>query len=230
MPGSERVSPIKVTDAAATTSNILNQQQQQQHHTNLTTTSNSVSQATANQNGPLCSQPPPATTNPPSSASSSIPTAAVHQAGSVTTNGVAVPTSFNPTSSANSQCNSCLEGSPPGSIAAVARSPTAEAGGPNGEGFAQAAAVPVHSQPPPPQHHQPGDVVSATPVTHTATATSNGGSANSKASPRESGEDSEDESEILEESPCGRWLKRREEVSDMTMVFCFAGILTLAAC
>lgn len=33
-------------------------------------------------------------------------------------------------------------------------------------------------------------------------------------SPRESGEDSEDESEILEESPCGRWLKRREEVNN----------------
>lgn len=32
-------------------------------------------------------------------------------------------------------------------------------------------------------------------------------------SSRESGEDSEDECEILEESPCGRWLKRREEVS-----------------
>jgi len=29
---------------------------------------------------------------------------------------------------------------------------------------------------------------------------------------KESGEDSEDESEVLEESPCGRWLKRREEV------------------
>ncbi|KAL3213767.1 hypothetical protein MRX96_035261 [Rhipicephalus microplus] len=29
---------------------------------------------------------------------------------------------------------------------------------------------------------------------------------------RGSGDDSEDESEILEESPCGRWLKRREEV------------------
>nr|XP_037290864.1 LOW QUALITY PROTEIN: nuclear receptor-binding protein-like [Rhipicephalus microplus] len=29
---------------------------------------------------------------------------------------------------------------------------------------------------------------------------------------RVSGDDSEDESEILEESPCGRWLKRREEV------------------
>lgn len=36
-------------------------------------------------------------------------------------------------------------------------------------------------------------------------------------SPRESGEDSEDESEILEESPCGRWLKRREEVSFHTI-------------
>ncbi|KAL1433680.1 hypothetical protein MTO96_012219 [Rhipicephalus appendiculatus] len=29
---------------------------------------------------------------------------------------------------------------------------------------------------------------------------------------RGSGDDSEDESEVLEESPCGRWLKRREEV------------------
>ncbi|GBM34688.1 Nuclear receptor-binding [Araneus ventricosus] len=29
---------------------------------------------------------------------------------------------------------------------------------------------------------------------------------------RESGDDSDDESENLEESPCGRWLKRREEV------------------
>lgn len=26
-------------------------------------------------------------------------------------------------------------------------------------------------------------------------------------------DDSDEESEILEESPCGRWLKRREEVS-----------------
>lgn len=32
-------------------------------------------------------------------------------------------------------------------------------------------------------------------------------------SPRESGEDSEDDIEILEESPCGRWSKRRQEVS-----------------
>lgn len=33
-----------------------------------------------------------------------------------------------------------------------------------------------------------------------------------------SGEDSEDESEVLEESPCGRWLKRREEVSTLAEV------------
>lgn len=40
-------------------------------------------------------------------------------------------------------------------------------------------------------------------------------------SPRESGEDSEDESEILEESPCGRWLKRREEVIAIQIVYMF---------
>lgn len=40
-------------------------------------------------------------------------------------------------------------------------------------------------------------------------------------SPRESGEDSEDESEILEESPCGRWLKRREEVRDTHILSIF---------
>lgn len=41
-------------------------------------------------------------------------------------------------------------------------------------------------------------------------------------SPRESGEDSEDESEILEESPCGRWLKRREEVCVPLDIFLFS--------
>lgn len=29
-------------------------------------------------------------------------------------------------------------------------------------------------------------------------------------------DDSEEENEILEESPCGRWLKRREEVCHFT--------------
>lgn len=45
-------------------------------------------------------------------------------------------------------------------------------------------------------------------------------------SPRESGEDSEDESEILEESPCGRWLKRREEVR--SLVFLIISIRSLS--
>ena len=31
-------------------------------------------------------------------------------------------------------------------------------------------------------------------------------------------DESEDESEILEESPCGRWQKRREEVREVTQV------------
>jgi len=46
---------------------------------------------------------------------------------------------------------------------------------------------------------------------------SNNNEAEHKSSPREniSGDDSEDESEILEESPCGRWLKRKEEVSEL---------------
>lgn len=39
-----------------------------------------------------------------------------------------------------------------------------------------------------------------------------------KTSP-ESGDDSEEESEILEESPCGRWLKRREVVSCLSITF-----------
>lgn len=43
------------------------------------------------------------------------------------------------------------------------------------------------------------------------TGSKNGNETEAK-SPRESGEDSEDESEILEESPCGRWSKRRQEV------------------
>lgn len=50
------------------------------------------------------------------------------------------------------------------------------------------------------------------------TGSKNGNEPETK-SPRESGEDSEDESEILEESPCGRWSKRRQEVS------CFTAIL-----
>lgn len=50
----------------------------------------------------------------------------------------------------------------------------------------------------------------------------------------ESGDDSEEESEILEESPCGRWLKRREVVSSRgfypvgpkrVVVLCFYSVI-----
>lgn len=35
---------------------------------------------------------------------------------------------------------------------------------------------------------------------------------NNDANARDSNDESEDESEVLEESPCGRWQKRREQV------------------
>jgi len=40
------------------------------------------------------------------------------------------------------------------------------------------------------------------------------------------GEESEEESEVLEESPCGRWQKRREEVRVLNcfIVFDFAAV------
>uniref|UniRef100_W8C341 Nuclear receptor-binding protein homolog n=2 Tax=Ceratitis capitata TaxID=7213 RepID=W8C341_CERCA len=82
------------------------------------------------------------------------------------------------------------------------------AGGGSGSGgggantAAQTAPQSQQQQQPPPQ------IIGAS--TTTVTADSVNMAADS--SPRESGDDSEDESEILEESPCGRWLKRREEV------------------
>lgn len=45
------------------------------------------------------------------------------------------------------------------------------------------------------------------------TAAANTATVTAKKTSLESGDDSEEESEILEESPCGRWLKRREVVS-----------------
>lgn len=66
----------------------------------------------------------------------------------------------------------------------------------------------VHNIPQPQQQqHTPPQII-------TAGSSSSADAVNMAAdsSPRESGDDSEDESEILEESPCGRWLKRREEV------------------
>uniref|UniRef100_A0A1B0C580 Nuclear receptor-binding protein homolog n=1 Tax=Glossina palpalis gambiensis TaxID=67801 RepID=A0A1B0C580_9MUSC len=67
------------------------------------------------------------------------------------------------------------------------------------------------------QHALPQIVTMGTSSTTTAAVAGSTTSAEAlnmaaDSSPRESGDDSEDESEILEESPCGRWLKRREEV------------------
>ncbi|EDW66977.1 nuclear receptor-binding protein homolog [Drosophila virilis] len=63
--------------------------------------------------------------------------------------------------------------------------------------------------------HLVGASSTTTTTTAAASITAGDGGVSNLAvdsSPRESGDDSEDESEILEESPCGRWLKRREEV------------------
>ncbi|KAH8417100.1 hypothetical protein KR222_003260 [Zaprionus bogoriensis] len=79
----------------------------------------------------------------------------------------------------------------------------------------------LSTAPPTPQSSTAQAVSSSVPhilgasSTITAASVDGGGVVSNLAvdsSPRESGDDSEDESEILEESPCGRWLKRREEV------------------
>ncbi|XP_053969580.1 nuclear receptor-binding protein homolog [Anastrepha ludens] len=75
-------------------------------------------------------------------------------------------------------------------------------GGGVGNTAAQAASQPQQQQQPPPQ------IMGASSTTVVADTVNMA----ADSSPRESGDDSEDESEILEESPCGRWLKRREEV------------------
>ncbi|XP_065355240.1 nuclear receptor-binding protein homolog [Calliphora vicina] len=71
------------------------------------------------------------------------------------------------------------------------------------------------------QQHTPPQIIAGITAGTTSTSTMAVAGSSSSAdalnmaadsSPRESGDDSEDESEILEESPCGRWLKRREEV------------------
>lgn len=61
------------------------------------------------------------------------------------------------------------------------------------------------------QQHTPPQII-ASGATATSSSSADAVNMAADSSPRESGDDSEDESEILEESPCGRWLKRREEV------------------
>ena len=46
---------------------------------------------------------------------------------------------------------------------------------------------------------------------------------------RDSGDESEDECEVLEESPCGRWQKRREEVRPFCLKeFCLVHVFILS--
>lgn len=73
---------------------------------------------------------------------------------------------------------------------------------------AAAAAVTPASQ----QQQQPPHIVGASTADAGTSSVQVSEGVTLDSSPRESGDDSEDESEILEESPCGRWLKRREEV------------------
>ncbi|XP_011179153.1 nuclear receptor-binding protein homolog [Zeugodacus cucurbitae] len=83
--------------------------------------------------------------------------------------------------------------------------------GGGGGNTAEQAAPQSQQQSQPQQQQQqqpPPQIIGASTTTVTADTVNMA----ADSSPRESGDDSEDESEILEESPCGRWLKRREEV------------------
>jgi len=51
-------------------------------------------------------------------------------------------------------------------------------------------------------------------------STKSSGEAEASSPKPKGGEESEEESEVLEESPCGRWQKRREEVRVLN---CFIG-------
>lgn len=81
-------------------------------------------------------------------------------------------------------------------------------GGGGGNTAEQAAPQSQQQSQPQQQQQPPPQIIGASTTTVTADTVNMA----ADSSPRESGDDSEDESEILEESPCGRWLKRREEV------------------
>lgn len=226
MPGSERVSPIKVTDAnythphsTTTTAAVASvQSPQNQNHHHPASTTNGPQQQTINSSCPPPSSVHSQNQNHNNSHSTSIASPLTN--GLVACNSVGGVTSCHPVTTTATGGGDAGQNQLPVQVVGLET-----AGGltlhPTGHVLTQGdlsagstlvqevvtnAGVlpPVQQQQPP-----PGE---STPVT----VQSNGGSGgNSKASPRESGEDSEDESEILEESPCGRWLKRREEVSRM---------------
>lgn len=94
----------------------------------------------------------------------------------------------------------------------------ARSGGSGSGSAGSSSQHPLQSQQQQQQQHTPPQIITVGATTTSAIAvTGSSSSADvinmaADSSPRESGDDSEDESEILEESPCGRWLKRREEV------------------
>lgn len=223
MPGSERVSPIKVTDANYT------------HPHSTTTTAAAVASVQSPQNQ---NHHPASTTNGPQQHNNSCPPpSSVHSQNqnhnshstsiaSPLTNGLVACNSVGGVTSCHPVTTTATGGGDAGQNQLPVQVVGLETAGgltlhPTGhvltQGDLSAGSTLVQEVvtnasvlPPVPQQQQPPG--ESTPVT----VQSNGGSGgNSKASPRESGEDSEDESEILEESPCGRWLKRREEVSRM---------------
>lgn len=51
-------------------------------------------------------------------------------------------------------------------------------------------------------------------------STKSSGEAETSSPKPKGGEESEEESEVLEESPCGRWQKRREEVPVFILMYC----------
>ena len=51
-------------------------------------------------------------------------------------------------------------------------------------------------------------------------STKSSGEAEASSPKPKGGEESEEESEVLEESPCGRWQKRREEVPILSFIYC----------
>ena len=53
------------------------------------------------------------------------------------------------------------------------------------------------------------------------TGSNKSGEPENSADHQQSGEDSEDDIDILEESPCGRWSKRRQEVCELAFFYNF---------
>ncbi|KAH8326443.1 hypothetical protein KR067_007622 [Drosophila pandora] len=112
----------------------------------------------------------------------------------------------------NSQANAGSSGSAVADEPIQLQPPTNPNPNPNASSQAAAAVAAAAATPASQQQQQPPHIVGASTADAGTSSVQVSEGVNLDSSPRESGDDSEDESEILEESPCGRWLKRREEV------------------